>query len=243
MTLLLILSLLLVYEPAFPEVYHYTIPIENYGTAFSLIVEEESEMYLVWNENNSRDSIFQGEFSWNEYDKTKYIKSLKSMEQVMHYSDDNRDDFNFLFTEFPSSRFKNYTNKVSAIVFHGTTTHKKLLDEIRYITLDERFNVHSSAGIMPVYEGGYQGILDYFNHALNSEADRESPKPLTGDVVLGFVVDKEGQVDCVKILESSNEELDRRAYDMVKSMPGWSPARNGYPVPVFLGIQLIFFSE
>lgn len=233
MTLLIILSLavLLDSNPKAVE--------EQYETASKAVSEEDVEMYLMWQEGNSRDSTFQGEFSWNEYDKTRCIKSLQGVENLSRYTENNKNEFRFLFTN--PERFKGYKNKVTAIVFHGAPTQKKLLDEIRYITLDHRFNVNTSAGIMPVYQGGYQGMIDHFNKRLNTS--KNIKEYVCGDVLVGFVVDKDGKVNCAKILESSNEKLDRQAYDLVKSMPSWRAARNGYPVPVFLSIQLIFFTD
>jgi len=235
MTLFIILSLIAVLDS------NSNIIVERYKETSKIVLEEESDMYLVWQDGDSRDSTFQGEFSWNEYDKTDRIKSLQGVQELSRYTEDDKDEFRFLFAD--PSRFKGHKNKVSAIVFQGTPTQKKLLDEIRYITLDDRFNVNASAGIMPVYEGGYQGMIDYFNKKLNATKNHDDSGFIPGDVLVGFVVDEEGKVDCAKILESSNEKLDKQAYDLVKSMPAWKPARNGYPVPVFLAIQLIFFTD
>lgn len=201
----------------------------------------DSVMYLRWKEDVVRDSIFQGEFSWNKYDKESYIKNIKSVESLSRYTESNKSEFGFLFGD--PSRFKDGDHKISAIVFQGTPELKKIQDEIRYITLDDSYNVPTTAGIMPVYGRGYQEIIDYFNDMFYRSHEEGEDHNLSGSVVLGFIIHEDGKVGKVKIIETTNNELDKKAYRMVKSMHDWRPAMNGHRVPLFLAIQLIFVED
>ena len=58
---------------------------------------------------------------------------------------------------------------------------------------------------------------------------------------VGFVVDEEGTVKDVQILQSVCEELDDMMLKLVSSSPKWEPATSGgHPVAQFLTIPIFF---
>jgi len=59
-----------------------------------------------------------------------------------------------------------------------------------------------------------------------------NPRPV-GRIVISFVVDVEGEISDVEVVESVHPDLDREAVRVVKSMPKWEPGvMNGKPVRV-----------
>lgn len=63
----------------------------------------------------------------------------------------------------------------------------------------------------------------------------------SGTMKVGFVVDEEGTVKDVQILQSVCEELDDMMLKLVSSSPKWEPATSGgHPVAQFLTIPIFF---
>lgn len=64
---------------------------------------------------------------------------------------------------------------------------------------------------------------------------------IEGEVTLGLVIDTDGRVTDVKVLESVNPFLDREAVRVVSGSPKWSPGeKDGRPVRVFYTFPVIF---
>ena len=62
-----------------------------------------------------------------------------------------------------------------------------------------------------------------------------------GNVVVGFTVNENGNVEDVQTLRSLCEELDNLIVNLVKQSPAWTPAiRNGKPVPYRMAIPVTF---
>ena len=64
---------------------------------------------------------------------------------------------------------------------------------------------------------------------------------IQGKVVLQFTVNKEGQVEDVKVLHGVSETLDAEAVRVVSSSPKWEPgSMNGTPVNVKYTFPVLF---
>lgn len=63
-----------------------------------------------------------------------------------------------------------------------------------------------------------------------------------GKVIVRFVVDEEGAIRDIKVLQGVEEDLDRAAIEAVKSLPGkWTPAySNGKPVSCYFTVPIKF---
>ncbi len=53
-----------------------------------------------------------------------------------------------------------------------------------------------------------------------------SDKPLEGRVVLGFTVEKTGEISNIRVLRSLHDSIDAEAIRVVKLMPKWIPAES-----------------
>lgn len=200
-------------------------------------------MYLKWNDTPARDSVLNtipgilDKVDPKNYSDKAFIKTLNNVKILPRYTKETSNNFRFLFAD--SIRFKDNKKHVSAIMFQGTFMQRRLIDEILYITLDKSFESNTSADIMPLFNGGYEAMVQYLNEEINIP-DNIAINEKNGHVLLGFVVNESGVIDKVKILESANDILDKEAYRLVKSMPAWKPGIKNGRIPVFLTIQLVF---
>ena len=65
-------------------------------------------------------------------------------------------------------------------------------------------------------------VINLTNLKFPKKARKEN---VTGDVVVEFVIEKDGSVGDVNITTSLTPECDQAVVDMVKKMPKWTPAR------------------
>jgi len=223
--------------------YHLDAKDMLYNSKQDYIDLPDNNMYLTLNQvdadNAPRMTLLTHEVRMNNeiYSTREYTRLLAEISSLPRYTEMNKQEFNFLFDEGP--QVKNKKKKVSAIVFQGTSAQERILDEIINITNDEGYKAHIKPGIMPLFKGGYQKMIEYLNHKVDLPDDMRKEE-LSGSVLLGFIVEKDGSIGHIKILESANPVLDQQAYQLVKSMPKWHPGMEDRHIPVFINIQLIF---
>jgi protein TonB len=80
------------------------------------------------------------------------------------------------------------------------------------------------------FPGGPEKMKKYF--AKNTRyARKEDQHNNMGIVYVTFIVEKDGSLDSVKLLQTLTEYYDQEALRLVKAMPKWKPAmQNGQPV-------------
>jgi TonB family protein len=80
------------------------------------------------------------------------------------------------------------------------------------------------------FPGGPDKMKKYF--AKNTRyARKEDRNNHMGIVYVTFIVEKDGSLDSVKLLQTLTEYYDQEALRLVKAMPKWKPAmQNGKPV-------------
>ena len=94
---------------------------------------------------------------------------------------------------------------------------------------------------MPLFHNGDQALLDFIR--TNTKYPEEAKKNnITGKVILRFIVEKNGTVSNVEILQKVDPLLDAEAIRVVSSLPVFdSPAiKNGEPVRVFYMLPITF---
>ena len=92
--------------------------------------------------------------------------------------------------------------------------------------------VYEKAEVMPEYPGGDQAMMDFV--ANNVEYPQEArDKEISGRVMVGFIVEKDGSISDVKVVKSIGGGCDEEAVRVVKAMPKWKPGKEkGKPVRV-----------
>ena len=78
----------------------------------------------------------------------------------------------------------------------------------------------------PEFPGGNPAIQKYLTANLKYP-EKARKKNLEGQVMVGFVVDKNGKVTNVGLLKSVHPSLDSEAVRVIRAMPKWKPALKG----------------
>ena len=92
--------------------------------------------------------------------------------------------------------------------------------------------VYEKAEVMPEYPGGDQAMMNFV--AKNVVYPQEArDKEISGRVMVGFIVEKDGSISDVKVVKSIGGGCDEEAVRVVKAMPKWKPGKEkGKPVRV-----------
>ena len=93
---------------------------------------------------------------------------------------------------------------------------------------------------MPEFPGGVEALMKYISENVKYPQEAKD-KNISGRVVLGFVIEKDGSVNEVKVLRGIGGGCDDEAVRVIKTMPKWKPGRQkGEPVRVFYQIPINF---
>ena len=92
--------------------------------------------------------------------------------------------------------------------------------------------VLEKAEVMPEFPGGEQAMMDFV--AKNVQYPQEArDKEISGRVLVGFIVEKDGSIGDVKVVKGIGGGCDEEAVRVVKAMPKWKPGMDkGKPVRV-----------
>lgn len=93
---------------------------------------------------------------------------------------------------------------------------------------------------LPMFHGGNGALIEYLRNNIQYP-ELAAKSGMSGRVVVGLIVDKDGSVTNVRVLKSVDFYLDEEAVRVVKSMPKWIPGRNnGVPVRVKMQVPISF---
>ena len=103
--------------------------------------------------------------------------------------------------------------------------------------------VLEKAEVMPQFPGGDQAMMKFV--AENVQYPQEArDKEISGRVMVGFIVEKDGSVNEVKVVKGIGGGCDEEAVRVVKAMPKWipgkqddKPVRVSYTMPFFFKLQ------
>ncbi len=100
--------------------------------------------------------------------------------------------------------------------------------------------VYRSVEQMPRFPGGEAALMKYINSHINYPTAAAMNK-IEGNVVVQFVVKKDGSIGEVKVVRSVEKNLDREAVRVIKSLPKFTPGRqNGEAVNVWYTLPVPF---
>lgn len=93
---------------------------------------------------------------------------------------------------------------------------------------------------MPQYVGGYPEMINFIRRNTLS-AVKSMKSGFREKMNVSFLIDKEGNVKDVRILQGINPELDNAVAKVIHSMPKWIPGRrSGKPAPIREKLALFF---
>jgi TonB family protein len=93
---------------------------------------------------------------------------------------------------------------------------------------------------MPEFPGGMEALIEHVgkNIVYPEEAKK---KEIQGRVFIGFIVEKDGSINEVKVLRSIGGGCDEEAVRVIKGMPKWKPGmQEGKPVRVSYQMPIVF---
>ena len=96
---------------------------------------------------------------------------------------------------------------------------------------------------MPEFPGGPQALMDYLkaNVIFPKIAEDEG---IQGKVVVSYVIDVDGSVTDVQVVQSVHPALDKEAMRVVKNMPKWIPGKqDGKAVQVKYSLPINFYYQ
>ncbi len=94
--------------------------------------------------------------------------------------------------------------------------------------------------IMPQFPGGQRALSSFLSNNLKYPTSA-SQSQIEGTVLIGFVVDKNGNIKNIKILKSLHYACDEEAIRVLKSMPQWIPGKHhGENVSVNYRIPIVY---
>ena len=93
---------------------------------------------------------------------------------------------------------------------------------------------------MPEFPGGEEALIKFIAESTKYPEEAKN-KRIEGKVFVQFVINKEGNVENVKLAKGVDPLLDEAAMNIVKSMPQWKPGRQrGQNVNVSFTIPINF---
>ncbi len=99
----------------------------------------------------------------------------------------------------------------------------------------------SKIGKMPEFPGGANARHRYiFNNLVYPNSALEHH--IQGTVIVGFIIDKNGDVKDVRIVRGVCHSLDLEAIRLIKNFPRWTPAENtkGEPTDMVMTLPISF---
>lgn len=89
--------------------------------------------------------------------------------------------------------------------------------------------VYKHVAQMPVYQGKEDALTNYYKQIV-APVRTQLDADMHGNVVVAFIVNKEGLAEDVRVLSPICPDLDRHAVSVIKGMSRWQPgAENGQP--------------
>ncbi len=105
-------------------------------------------------------------------------------------------------------------------------------------TKDDGNAIYRSVEQMPQFPGGEAALMKYIQQKLKYPQGQED---IEGDVMLQFVVKKNGKVGVVKVVRTLGNDFDKEAIRVIKSLPKFTPGRqNGKAVNVWYTLPVPF---
>lgn len=91
---------------------------------------------------------------------------------------------------------------------------------------------------IPEFPGGMNGFMNYLVKEIKYPK-KSKRKGIEGRVLLSFIVNKDGSISDIEIVQSVNDELDKEAIRVVKTMPKWEPGmQDGETVRVAFNLPI-----
>ena len=231
---------------------------------------QNGKTMAYWTKNITYSDIhFDGTLSWDSDNNTQYgvleiDKRSNNDNRIFSYYFPSKNTYNSILKFAKQNGYHFVSDGLDEDdIFKVFAKNKSNLDYIENLVFYERKNhdyfiqyykthkkgepkldgqgVYKSTTTMPSFPGGNGAIMNYINKHLQYPQTAKSNN-IQGDVVVQFIVEKDGSVGEVKVITHIHPDLDEEAIRVCKSLPRFSPGKNenGDPVRVLYTIPVSF---
>jgi TonB family protein len=100
--------------------------------------------------------------------------------------------------------------------------------------------IYNYTDVMPQFPGGERALLKWLEENVDYPSTAVE-QGIQGKVILRFVINPEGKIENVTVQKSVDPALDKEAVRAVRSMPNWTPGKQGgNPVFVYYSLPVKF---
>ena len=93
---------------------------------------------------------------------------------------------------------------------------------------------------LPVFQGGMSALLKWLTLNLRYP-ERAKVAKVSGKVMVAFIVNTDGSVDDVRLIQRVNIDLDNEALRVARMMPKWEPGKSGgKPCRTLVHLPIVF---
>jgi protein TonB len=106
----------------------------------------------------------------------------------------------------------------------------------------EEPEILKTADVMPEFPGGLEALKRFLGKNLRMPSEDQAPETAIR-VVAHFVVDKDGSISAVDLMQSGGKAYDNEVKRVLSKMPHWKPGmQHGKPVAVYFYLPVVFQS-
>lgn len=96
--------------------------------------------------------------------------------------------------------------------------------------------------ISATFPGGLEALKNFMLHNLHQPDNIDEGQKII--IIVKFVVDKNGNILDVEIIQNGREDLDQELIRVINKMPKWKPGlQNGLPVSVYFKMPITFINN
>lgn len=140
-------------------------------------------------------------------------------------------------TEKTGGKFSEIVNASEAPPSDGKGTQTEVKQPI--VNEEKEPEILNFSEIMPEFPGGKQALINFLQKNLRQPNDFEEGEKIT--VIASFVVNTQGEIDAINIVQHGRDDLDKEVVRVMKKMPTWKPGiQNGRNVNVFYKVPVTF---
>ncbi len=99
-------------------------------------------------------------------------------------------------------------------------------DQVSYEGQAAEEEIYTEADEVPEYTGGEKALLKFIVKNLKYPPEM-ARRGIQGRVLLSFIVEKDGSIMNIEVLESPAKELSEEAIRVISLMPKWKPGKIG----------------
>ncbi len=134
-------------------------------------------------------------------------------------------------------------NQQSTNTAVNETTEEIVVDDSQNQVIEQQAPILTIVELMPSFDGGEEALYNWLSANIKYPQLAKETN-ISGNVIVTFVVEKDGSITGVQLLKDIGGGCGDEAIRVVKVMPKWKPGKqNGIPVRVQFNLPIKFTLE